>query len=910
MLNFHPLESAEAAKQYYSRAAYYEQEIVGDWGGKGAKKLGLEGQVDKLRFDRLMDNLHPETGEQLTLRHSEDRTPGYDLTFDASKIFSTIYHTTPDEELRRKMLAGFRRSVHRTMDVIEEEAETRVRKGGLYEDRRVGNLTWAEYIHLTTRPAREDGKPDPHVHAHIVVANAVLDPVESEWKAGQFRRLKRDAPYFQALFHSYLAEELRELGFGVERTGPSGMWEIAGGPASVVEKFSRRMQEIQEEAKKRGITDPAAIHELGVVTRQNKNPELGLEELRDYFRGRMTPEEQAALAALESEASGQQGQVPRNVTAKEAMAYAVAHRFDPDHGESIVPERRLLAEALHYGIGSVSLADVEKELSGHGLVHWETHDGQRWLKTEAVIRREAFMVSSVREGLGVLPAINPDWKIQNSWLNVGQQNAVAGVLRSRDWLTYVQGDAGTGKTTMNKELVQGIEAAGLKVVMLAPSTEASRGVQREEGFHDADTLARFLVDPRMQKRAEGGVILLDEASLSGTQQMARLLKIAKERKARVIVQGDVKQHGAVAPGSPLKLLMQEAGLRPIELKEIVRQETPDLKAVVEDLARFQTDDAVKKLDAQGRLVVETDAEKRYERAARAYIGGMKPAKGKRKEKRPLVVAPVHKEGQMFTAAVRQLLKEEGKLGEEREFVQLANMHWSEAERKDSLSYRAGGVVIEFHQNAKGFKRGQRLTPASPLAVPFDQAERFQAFRAGMGRLAERDLIRFTKNSSTLDGEHRINNGSVYRVGGFTEDGNIVLDNGWIVSKDIGHWRLGYYTSSHSSQSRTADEVIHLQSGLSAGAASREQFYVSISRAKRNVTVFTDNQEALKTVIARPEDQTVEIDLSGWRNRRAEEHIEFLRRLAAQVRAIAGQAKARVQELARTGRRERVAEVDR
>ena len=107
---------------------------------------------------------------------------------------------------------------------MEAEMKTRVRKGRQDTDRTTGNMVWAEFIHTTSRPV--DGIPDPQLHAHVFVFNTTWDEEEKRWKAGQFRELKRDAPYFQAAFRVRLANRLQDLGFGVERKRDD--FEIAG----------------------------------------------------------------------------------------------------------------------------------------------------------------------------------------------------------------------------------------------------------------------------------------------------------------------------------------------------------------------------------------------------------------------------------------------------------------------------------------------------------------------------------------------------------------------------------------------------------------------------------------------------------------------------------------------------------
>ena len=145
---------------------------------------------------------------------------GYDFTFSVPKSVSLLYAMSGDQGI----MDAFRGAVDETMREMEAEMKTRVRKDGQDTDRTTGNMVWAEFIHTTSRPV--DGLPDPQLHAHVFVFNTTWDEEERRWKAGQFRELKRDAPYFQAAFRVRLANKLQDLGFGVERKRDD--FEIAG----------------------------------------------------------------------------------------------------------------------------------------------------------------------------------------------------------------------------------------------------------------------------------------------------------------------------------------------------------------------------------------------------------------------------------------------------------------------------------------------------------------------------------------------------------------------------------------------------------------------------------------------------------------------------------------------------------
>ena len=157
-------------------------------------------------------------------------------------------------------------------------------------------------------------------------------------------------------------------------------------------------------------------------------------------------------------------------------------------------------------------------------------------------------------------------------------------------------------------------------------------------------------------------------------------------------------------------------------------------------------------------------------------------------------------------------------------------------------------------------------------LPLDQAHRFTVFRTRSLNLAKGDWIRITHNGYTADGNHRLNNGALYRIEKFDKRGNIVLENGWKIAKDFGHLAHGYVVTSHASQGRTVKRVLIAQSSMSFPASSREQFYVSCSRGSEGVTVYCDDKKALKEAVSQSEERITATDLIKQQRAREVVHM--------------------------------------
>lgn len=170
---------------------------------------------------------------------------------------------------------------------------------------------------------------------------------------------------------------------------------------------------------------------------------------------------------------------------------------------------------MRYGVGKVTVDQVKTAFESDPRIINRVVDGERRCTTWEVRDQEKKIVAFAKETRGILDPIKFGvHEFGDERLNQQQRAAVSHVLASRDQITMVRGGAGVGKTTLMREAITAMGEAGYNVLPLAPSTDASRGVLREEvGFANANTVESFLTNPDLQKRMAGQVLWVDEGSL-------------------------------------------------------------------------------------------------------------------------------------------------------------------------------------------------------------------------------------------------------------------------------------------------------------------------------------------------------------------------------------------------------------
>lgn len=864
MLRIHPSENATAAKQYYkaglSTSDYYVEKGVakGYWGGEAAKLLGLSGAVEPEQFDRLVDNLHPFTEEKLTPRVKKSRRSGYDFTFNAPKSVSVVYALS-NFETRKTIRTAFEVAMVQTTYQMEQFMHTRVRKGGADFDRKTSNMVWARFTHDTSRPM-DDGIPDPHLHAHCYVMNLTRDKSEDRWKAGQFGQIKNSAPYFEAVFHNHFAGMLKLQGFGITPT--RNRWEIAGISQKVIRNFSRRTKQINDLADFENLSERDKAR-LAAKTRNSKTITESASEIQNNWFRRYTASGGGDMDKLRDK----QGHSP---SLDQVMDHTISHLFER---QSTVTTEQAMTTALRFSVGEFEQEEIYSALYERGAL-FKTIKGTEYLTMPHVLKEEQDLLGQVRGGRGTRKAlISGAYDLKADFLNDQQKAAVKHILTSKDQVIAVQGRAGTGKTTTMKEVKVQLSRSGKRLYAFAPSADAARSTLREEGFTGAETVARLLVDKKLQANIKNQVIWMDEAGQVGIRTMRAFLKIAKEQNARVILSGDIKQHGAVERGDAFRLMQKNAGMKVITMDHIVRQKWSLYRQVVEFIQTNKLSKAMKNLNEMKAFHEIEDDKERYQAIAEDYFQSMKEGQS------VLVVSPTNYESTQVTGTIRERLKMAQIVrGREVERTRLVPLHYSDAEKNNTGHY-IPGQVLQLTQNMDGLLRGEqlavlknddpkhlllkRLKNDQLVSLPIEKSKHVEVFNREKIHLAKGDQIRITRNGFTKYGHDRLNNGSHYTIDRVKSNGDLVLNNGFVLSDEFKHMQYGYVSTSYASQSKTVDHVIIAQSSHSFGKAStQEQFYVSVSRGRHKIGVYTDDVKGLKNQLNKSSQRMTATELMG------------------------------------------------
>ncbi len=864
------------ARQYFREhlqvGDYYAQEnaVQGEWFGLGADKLGLQGTVGEQAFLALCEGLNPATGERLTMRKNTSRfTNGketanrrifYDFTISPPKSVSII-GLCQDERIVEIHDAAIRKGVRE----MERFAMTRVRKKGRSDDRETGNVVGACFRHDTSRAL------DPHLHTHCIVMNATFDPVEKRWKALQNYEMLKAQKFVENYYYHELAKGLKKLGYAIENNARD--FEVQGVPHKLVEKFSKRRQQIDEAveehvSKGKLVWNVKELRaQIAHEKRARKMKDSSAEKLVEHWDSQLTKEERQSLKDVLDRSPS-----PNTKLGIEAIVdWADEHMFER---KSVIEDYQLKAAALTRGRGeSFSLEKLDAEIAKRGYLR--NGKGHK-ITSNLTLGRELEIVLAAKNGRMKHNRYCEEYSPSIPTVTEEQKRAIVKILSSRDFVTLFRGGAGTGKTFALQEVDRALKHEGLEVVVLAPQRQQVMDLQND-GF-EAQTVSGFLNGGELPERS---VVIVDEAGQIGGKQMSDLFRAVKKADSRIILSGDTRQHGAVEASDALRAIEIHAGLFPAELNAIRRQNPNDARNEKERALISEYRDAVKaassgkildsfeRLDALG-CVEEIDEDSRQEKLAADYISATRSGEN------TLVVAQSWDEIHAVNDAVRARLKREGMLGEEVELDFYETRELDSAQKRDARFYQENDYAF-FVRSYGRFGKGDvaKVDATGPTGVSlimegktskvgFKRSSSYVVARKRRIAVAVGDRLQMKFNGLSLEG-NPILNGELVTVSRIFKNGNVSVRDGKGEAKTLSPEQrlanLGYAVTSYASQGKTVDTVLFSDSKNKA-ATNRNQWYVSISRARRKIRIYTSSKEELRENLQRDGERPLAIDFAG------------------------------------------------
>lgn len=442
------------------------------------------------------------------------------------------------------------------------------------------------------------------------------------------------------------------------------------------------------------------------------------------------------------------------------------------------------------------------------------------LRTEHDMMRSADTLSG-RRGFGISDAgragavrfVEGDNPLKPFRLDIEQIEAIRHVTGDSG-IAAVVGLAGTGKSTLLAVARLAWESGHHRVLGATLSGKAAEGLEESSGIRSR-TLAAWehAWNNGPDRLMRSDVLVIDEAGMVSSLQMARVLDAAEKAGAKVVLVGDAMQLQPIGAGAAFRAIAERIGSA--ELAGVRRQQDQWARDASSRLARGDTAGGLEIYARRGHLVEAETRDELVSRlvsdwadARRKMIMPSQPGRGVRpgtgiaalngggrlRGDALLVLAHTNRDVHRLNEALRKVMREEGALGAARSFRTERGMR----------EFAAGDRII-FLENARF------LEPRAGGNNP-------QYVRNGM----------FGTVVST---------GNAFRAPLLS----VRLDSGSeiVLSEDsyrnIDH---GYAVTIHKSQGATVDRTFVLASGM----MDRHLTYVSMTRHRHRADLYAARED--------------------------------------------------------------------
>ncbi|ECD2402244.1 conjugative transfer relaxase/helicase TraI [Salmonella enterica subsp. enterica serovar Newport] len=656
MMSIAQVRSAGSAAGYYSdRDNYY---VLGSmeerWAGKGAEQLGLQGDVDKEVFTRVLEGRLPD-GADLSRQQDggNKHRPGYDLTFSAPKSVSLMAMLAGDKRLTE----AHNQAVDIAVRQVEALASTRVMTDGQSETVLTGNLVMALFNHDTSRDQ------EPQLHTHAVVANVTLH--DGEWKTlssdkvgktGFIENVYANQIAFGKIYRAALKEKVEALGYETEVVGKHGMWEMPGVP---VEAFSSRSQAIRE-----AVGEDASLKSRDVAaldtrkSKQHVDPEVKMAEWMQTLKDtgfdisayREAADRRAEIQAAQPVPSQEQPDIQQAVT--QAIAGLSDRKVQFTYTDVLARTVGMLPPEA--GVIEKARAGIDEAISREQLIPLDREKG---LFTSGIHVLDELSVRALSSDIMKQNRVTvyPEKSVPRTG---SYSDAVSVLAQDRPSLAIISGQGGAaGQRERVAELTMMAREQGREVQIIAADRRSQTNLKQDERLSSELITGRRQLQEGMSF-SPGSTVIVDQGEKLSLKETLTLLDGAARHNVQVLITDSGQRTGT---GSAL-MAMKEAGVNSYRWQG--GQQTP------------------------ATVISEPDRNVRYARLAGDFVAAVKAG-----EESVAQVSGVREQA-ILAGMIRSELKTQGILGQQDTMMTALSPVWLDSRNRYLRDMYREGMVME------------------------------------------------------------------------------------------------------------------------------------------------------------------------------------------------------------------------
>jgi conjugative relaxase-like TrwC/TraI family protein len=714
---------ASGAEDYYTGRG----EAWGHYLGRGADALDLDGVVEQGHLKHLFAGTHPSGGEQWIKRREPDRKPrtirlpngrvvegkppiptaAFDLTFSAPKSVSVLFGLS-EGIVRSDIRDGHDAAVRAAFDYLERTACVTRRGAGGNRHIRGEGFVAAAFQHRVSRAG------DPQLHTHVLVANAAK--AEGRYTALHGALLYREAKTASYLYQAVLRSQLTQrLGveWGIDPQSPHP--EIVGVDRAVRELFSKRSDEIQAQLEQTGNSGHRAATAAALDTRTAKTYVTNGESLHERWIAELDARGIDAPSVLDAIGRAP-AQAPILSTTQPIIREVSRTAFAPTgltankttfHRRDII---QIVAQHAPQG-ASVSqierLADAILDHARRDIVQLRSnttpipegdsrradgrilsdHRADTAYTTRELLTAELAIIDSAhqraRDGAAIVKEREVERVLtqrdEHRKLSAEQHQMVTQLTTSGAGVEIVVGLAGAGKTFSLDAAHDAWREAGIDVRGTATALTAAKTLEAETRIpsetiamlrawhaHSEETGDTRQLDAAIPKH---GVLIVDEAGMTETRDLAFLAQLAAERDTKLVLVGDHHQLPEIGAGGAFRHLVHN--LQPERVTQLTtnrRQVEAWERDALGELRAGSVEQAVVTYASQDRIITDTSPERLREQLAADWLDARERGHD------TAMIAYTRADVEALNQAARRMLEERGLLGRER--VSYGGREWA------------------------------------------------------------------------------------------------------------------------------------------------------------------------------------------------------------------------------------------